>query len=140
MKHKYSRDDIVRSETFDLSLYGSRDVVREYMKEVAKSTNAQIEQGIYALIQTQKITTFAKLVNEIRTKHPDWYSLFSKQFWIYKAYIDSLSFNKPSGDLEDQLRQLEIDYYDLQSKVYEFISTNYPEIELDKLNEFFSQL
>lgn len=139
MKHKYSRDDIVKSETFDLVLYGSRDVIREYKKEQQKVSDAQIEAGIYGLIQTQKINSFYKLVNEIRTKHPDWYSLFSKKFWIYKAYVETSTFGK-SGDIESEYAQLQADYIDLQSKVYEFLQTTYPEIEIIALNEFFSKL
>lgn len=143
MKYKYSRDDIVKSETFDLALYGSRDIVRAYKKEVAKQSETDIISGIYGFIEANKICSFYKCLNEIRKKHPDWYSIFQARFLLFKAYLDSKSAEQKcinSSDLQNEYDALLCDYMELQSRLYEFMQTSYPEIELDKLNEFFKNL
>lgn len=143
MKYKYSRDDIVKSETFDLALYGSRDIVRAYKKEVAKQSETDIISGIFGFIEANKICSFYKCVVELRKKHPDWYPVFQTRFMLFKAFIDSKALEKKgikADELQTEYETLYADYCDLQGKVYEFLQSNYPDIELEKLNEFFSKL
>lgn len=143
MKYKYSRNDIHKSETFDLALYGSRDVIRAYKKEVATQSEDEIISSIYGFIEARKISSFYQCVNKIRELHPEWYKIFQSRFLMFKAYLDSKS--KENKHLNEQQLQEEYDllsaqYFELQSKVYEFLHNDYSEIELDKLNEFFSKL
>ena len=143
MKYKYSRDDIHKSETFDLKLYGSRDVVRAYKKEVSKQSESEIISAIYAFIELNKISSFYACTNEIRKKHPEWYPVFQSRYMMFKCYLDSKEKQSKFGnsaDLEKELEKSLDDYINLQSKVYQFLSTEYPEIELDKLNTFFASL
>lgn len=143
MKFKYSRDDIHRSETFDLSLYGSRDVVRQYLKEKHESDENRTISDIFAFIEVNHISSFYSCTNQLRKLHPDWYPVFQTRFMLFKCFLDSKEKSSKFGSVDDLEKELDKTlqaYNELQSKVYSFLQAEYPDIELSKLNEFFANL
>lgn len=83
-KYKYKSSDIHTSDAFNLKLYVSRDVLREYKKEKETVDKLSGIRKVFELIATKDIPDYFSLCNEI--KDTDLVEIFMRYGFVFKEY------------------------------------------------------